>query len=254
MNYVILTGATSGIGLALAGRLLDTGTLLIQGPEDSPPAYLLSRRNVHYVQSDFGALSDVHDLAAQALEIGRPDILINNAAIPGPPQFEKSRDGVELTFQVNYLAGALLTDLLLPGMPASGRIVNTASATHYSASLDLDDLDFRRERYSPVAAYSRSKLAIVAASQSLASRIPQRVLSVHPGVISTTLLHAMFGAGGDSVDHGAATLEAAMFSDAPSGAYLDELTPAGPNPIAVDTQFQERLRDVTSDLLGREIR
>ena len=139
-------------------------------------------------------------------------------------------------------------------MPDGARIVNTASATHYSAVLDLDDLDFEREPYSAVAAYSRSKLAIVTASRSLATRIPQTVVSVHPGVISTELLHAMFGSGGDSIEHGAVNLGAAMHADVPSGTYLDESSPATPNPIADDPGLQDRLHSLTSRLVGRQLR
>jgi NAD(P)-dependent dehydrogenase (short-subunit alcohol dehydrogenase family) len=254
MTFIVLTGATSGIGLALARRLSTTDILVLQGPEEHRPKGLDDAHRAHYLAADFTDLSNVRALASNILDLGVPDVLVNNAGIPGPSTFTRSSEGVERTFQVNYLAGALLTDLLLDEMTESARIVNTASATHYSGSLLLDDLDFAEQRYSAIAAYARSKLAVVTATRSLAQRIPQLVLSVHPGVISTNLLHAMFGSGGSSVEDGATNLLSAISAEVPTGTYLDETTPAYPNPAADDPTLQERLRSVTSQLVDRQIR
>jgi len=260
MRTVVLTGATSGIGLAAAALLAEPSThLILHGtrPAATVEAALGSLRErageFHYLSADFGDLASVRALAGAIEQFVPIDVLINNAGIPGPPEQRQSAQGVELTFQVNYLGGALLTDLLLPGMPAGGRIVNTASATHYSARLDLDDLDYMHHRYSAYDAYARSKLAVVTASRSFAQRIPQSMISVHPGVIATKLLRSMFGSGGASPDRGGANLVAAVDADVPSGTYLDERMPASPNPLADDPRFQARLREVTSTLLGREL-
>jgi NAD(P)-dependent dehydrogenase (short-subunit alcohol dehydrogenase family) len=99
--------------------------------------------------------------------------------------------------------------------------------------LALDDLNFTHRAYSPVAAYAQSKLAIVIYSCWLAGIISQRVVSIHPGVISTGLLHAMFGEGGDPVAYGGANLVAAVTAEVPTGTYLDERRPGPPNPVAV---------------------
>ncbi len=261
MRTVVLTGATSGIGLAAAAMLADPDTHVIaHGPR---PAAAVEAAlgsvperagEFHYLSADFGDLDSVSALAGAIRQLGPVDVLINNAGIAGSRAQRQSRQGVELTFQVNYLAGVLLTELLLPEMPADARIVNTASGTHYSARLDLDDLDYARHPYDEYDAYARSKLAVVTATRSLARRIPQSVVSVHPGVISTNLLHAMFGSGGASPERGGANLVAAVDADVPSGTYLDERIPASPNPLADDPRFQARLYEVTSTLLGRELR
>lgn len=260
MRTIVLTGATSGIGLAAAHRLADpTIRLIAQGPESEADAETVLRPlreragELRYVSADFTDLAAVQALATAIEALAPVDVLINNAAIAGPRRYTESAQGVELTFHINYLAGSLLTDLLLPVMPQTARIVNTASATHYSAQLQLDDLEYAQHRYSSVDAYSRSKLAIVTASRSLARRISQTVVSIHPGVISTALLHAMFGSGGAGVDSGGANLVAAIDTDVPSGSYLDERSPAKPNPIADDPQFQQRLHEVTSNLLGLQL-
>jgi NAD(P)-dependent dehydrogenase (short-subunit alcohol dehydrogenase family) len=167
--------------------------------------------------------------------------VINNAGIPGPPQRSESPDGHELTFQVNVLAGALLTERLLGAIPARGRVVNVGSATHYSATLDPDDPELRRARYSSVSAYANSKLAITTYSAWLADRVAPDVVSVHPGVISTGLLHAMFGAGGAPLGDAAQVLLDLAARPLTAGAYYDQHHVATPNPQALEPATQDRL-------------
>jgi NAD(P)-dependent dehydrogenase (short-subunit alcohol dehydrogenase family) len=260
----VLTGATSGIGLAAAARLARRpGVLVLQGPE--PPDAVAARLDavraaaapgteVHYVAADFDRPDAVAHLADRVRQVaGGVDVLVNNAGIPGAPRCTPGPWGVERTFGVNYLAGALLTDLLLPDVPDSGRVVNVASATHTSATLDLDDLTFARHPYDPVDAYAQSKLAIVTHTARLAGRVRPRVLSIHPGVISTGLLHAMFGSGGADVERGADNLAAATTATAASGSYLAERSVGRPNVLALTPAVQEALHRTTVRLLGRAI-
>ncbi|MFL1375985.1 MULTISPECIES: hypothetical protein [unclassified Nocardiopsis] len=104
-----------------------------------------------------------------------------------------------------------------------------------------------------MAAYARSELAIVAHTARPAGRVPQTVPSIHPGVISTGLLHAMFGAMGAGADRGGADLVAVTTVDGPSGSYLDERVVGRPNPVALDPAFQEGLHRATVRLLGRAV-
>ena len=228
---VVLTGGSSGIGLATARQLEGrVGRLIVHGLDGDT------------VRGDYRELASVAGTAERIAELtDRVDVLINNAGIPGPPRRTVTADGHEVTLQVNLLAGALLTDLLLPLIPETGRVVNVASATHYSASLDLDDLELERGSYSPVRAYAHSKLALVTYSTWLAGELAQDVVSVHPGVIGTGLLHAMFGPGGAPVERAASVLVDLAGRELESGAYYDEHEPAAPNPDALDRGSQERL-------------
>jgi NAD(P)-dependent dehydrogenase (short-subunit alcohol dehydrogenase family) len=258
---VVLTGATSGIGLAAATRLAGTvPRLVLQGPEpehavaDRLDALRGRRAGIAYAQADFRRLDDVRSVAARIGELaGTLDVLINNAGIPGARQRTLSSDGIEATLQVNYLALVLLTEALLPRIPRGGRIVNVSSATHQGVSLALDDLGLERTDYSDVRAYAQSKLAIVTYSRWLARDLEDRgidVVSLSPGVISTGLLHAMFAAGGAPTERGAQNVIEAARGDLRSGDYVDDGVVVPPSADARDEQVQARLRAATTDLLG----
>jgi NAD(P)-dependent dehydrogenase (short-subunit alcohol dehydrogenase family) len=239
---VVLTGASSGIGLATAGVLGErAGRVIVHGL--FPETAAVDDRD--RVSGDFRRLASVGDVAQRIGALtDRVDVLINNAGIPGPPQRSLTSDGHEVTFQVNLLAGALLTDLLTPLLVRGGRVINVASQTHYNASFDPEDPEATAGSYSPVRAYAHSKLAVVMHSISLARRLRPDgvdVVSVHPGVISTGLLHAMFGAGGASTATAASVLLDLAERELETAAYYDGHEPAAPNRQALGRRTQEQL-------------
>jgi NAD(P)-dependent dehydrogenase (short-subunit alcohol dehydrogenase family) len=257
---VVLTGATSGIGAAAAEVFATrVDTLVLHGPEpEAAVAEQLGRlrrgrARVHYVPADFDRLAAVVELADRIAELApHVDVLVNNAGRPGPPRRRLSADGHETTLQTNYLAAVLLTDRLLP-LLVPGRVVHVASATHHMAELDPADLDLARGAYSDVAAYARSKLAMIGHALWLAEHLRgtgTEVVSISPGVISTSLLHAMFDVGGAPTEHGARNVvEAALSPEVVSGQYLDDGRPATPSALARDRGFQRALHDATEAVL-----
>src|SRR4051812_49441523 len=110
-SVVVLTGGSSGIGLAAAKLLARRARLLVvHGVGPVPPE--LPDAAV-YLDADFRRFTAVTELAERIAEVtDRVDVLINNAGIPGPPRRSETPDGHEVTFQVNVLAGALLTERL----------------------------------------------------------------------------------------------------------------------------------------------
>jgi NAD(P)-dependent dehydrogenase (short-subunit alcohol dehydrogenase family) len=260
----LLTGATHGIGAATARRLARfVDVLFLHGiePEAAVAGMLRDLRGASpgteliYVRADFDRLAELDGLVDAVARHGTGlDLLVNNAGRPGSPRRTLSADGHEATFQTNYLALVALTSALLGALAAAdrARIVNVASRTHLSASLALDDLELERE-YSPVAAYAHSKLAIVTYTCWLARQLessPVEAASLHPGVISTELLHAMFGSGGAPAEVGARNIVSLVQRPVGvNGAYFDEDRPAEPNPDALVIENQERLVAATTLML-----
>jgi NAD(P)-dependent dehydrogenase (short-subunit alcohol dehydrogenase family) len=261
----LITGATHGIGAATARRLAPAvEVLFVHGlePRGAVAGMLDDLRaaspgtELVYLQADFDRLAELGGLVDAVARHGAGlELLVNNAGRPGPARRTLSADGHEATFQTNYLALVALTSALLRTLASAdhARIVNVASRTHLSATLELDDLELERG-YNPVAAYARSKLAIVTYTCWLARRLetsPVEAASLHPGVISTELLHAMFGTGGAPADVGARNVVALVRrSGGVNGQYFDEDRRADPNPEALVIDNQERLLAATTRMLG----
>src|SRR6266550_2444336 len=166
---VLVTGSTDGVGRLVARRLADQGArVLIHGRDRTRSEQLLNkiraadRGSAVFLPADFSSLGEVRRLAdIVRQECDRLDILINNAGIGSggsAGKRETSQDGHELRFAVNYLAGFLLTRVLLAlvmlGKPA--RIVNVSSLGQHP--IDFDDVMLTRG-YSGSRAYAQSKLA-----------------------------------------------------------------------------------------------
>ncbi|WP_106814798.1 SDR family NAD(P)-dependent oxidoreductase [Microbacterium timonense] len=255
---VVLTGATSGIGLATARHLADTAEhLILQGPEPRSrvDAALGAIRDsgdaeVTYVECDFTSLSAVARAADAIMQLRLVDDLVNNAGVPGAPSRRTTPDGHERTLQVNYLAMVLLTERLRSGLRRGARVVNVASATHAMARLDLADIELV-DGYSAVRAYARSKLAIVMYTRWMARRDGSgaTAVSIQPGVIDTELLGAMFGSIGGSVEIGARSVLTALSAPARGGEYFDEGRLMAPSAEARDDGLGDELMQWTFSAL-----
>ncbi len=213
----VVTGATSGIGLATATELARRGarvTIVGRSVERTSPVAEAIRREsrnegVEFLAADLSVLSQVRRLAAEVLERHtRIDVLVNNAGVMLARRRETA-DGLEMTLAVNHLAPFLLTNLLLERLKASApaRIVTTASGAHRDAkAFPFDDpqaeggwytssegasvlytllLPWRHPGFQR---YAQTKLANILFTRELAARLAGTGVTantLHPGLVKT---------------------------------------------------------------------
>jgi retinol dehydrogenase 12 len=196
----VVTGATSGIGLALAGILAGVGARVICVGRDEKKCALAcaaisastGNPEVHGRVADLSSLAEVRALAADIrAEEATVDVLVNNAGTFTLSRRE-SVDGNELQLAVNWLGGFVLTGLLMPSLLATpgARVVTVSSGSHFSGRMHWEDVQLRRG-YRGLRAYDRSKLATVLFSYELARRLgpgsPVSTYAVDPGLVRTDI-------------------------------------------------------------------
>ena len=161
----LVTGSTDGVGRLVARKLGQAGArVLVHGRDAERGARVVAEIEASggaatFLAADLSSPEEVRRLAgAVQATVGRLEILINNAGIGTAGPRQTSAEGFELRFTVNYLAGFLLTLLLLPLIKnsAPARIVNVSSAGQQP--IDFDDVMLTRG-YSGARAYCQSKLA-----------------------------------------------------------------------------------------------
>ncbi len=199
---VLVTGATSGLGLRSAEALAGKGAcVLLAGRNPVKLATALEKvRRVASGAAPEGVPLDLTDLGsvrAAAEEVGdrdeRLDVLMNNAGVMAVPK-GVTTDGFESQLGTNHLGHFALTARLLPLLlraPAP-RVVTTSSVAHRTGRMRWDDLQWDRARYSRWGAYGQSKLANLLFAFELdrrAGRAGAALCSVaaHPGYAATHL-------------------------------------------------------------------
>jgi NAD(P)-dependent dehydrogenase (short-subunit alcohol dehydrogenase family) len=268
-DTVLVTGATDGLGRAVAERLAAGGaTVLLHGRD--PERLAAAERAIRAAtgstrlrthRADLASLDEVRALADEvAASTERLDLLVNNAGIgsgrPDGTTRQESRDGHELRFAVNFLAGALLTLRLLPLLRRStpARVVNVASLGQ--SPIDFGDVMLQR-RYSGTRAYGQSKLAQIIFGFELADRLTGTgvtVNSLHPGTyMPTKMVLEQVGRSVDTLETGVdATVRLALAPELEgvSGRFYDRTREARADGQAYDSQARRRLWDLTLALTG----
>lgn len=198
MKTILVTGATSGIGLEASVQLATQGHRVVMVGRDEQKTLRgvdeVKRRassgSVEFLLCDFAVQASVRALAAAyRAKYDRLDVLVNNA---GAVFLERgvTEDGLENTFALNHLGYFLLTNLLLDLLvkSAPARIVVVASGSHYKGTMDLENLGYEKGGFTAMGAYERSKLANVMMTRSLARRLEGKGVTanaLHPGTVAT---------------------------------------------------------------------
>lgn len=201
---VVVTGASDGIGLRLAGRLAAAGAqvvLPVRSPAKGEAAIAAIRgrtpaADVTLRELDLASLGSVAALADALLAEGTPiHALIDNAGVMTPPDRRTTADGLELQLGTNHVGHFALVTRLLPLLRAGrARVVSQISVAARSGRMNWDDLQWERS-YHGMRAYGQSKVAMGLFALELQRRSEAHgwgITSVlaHPGVAPTGLLSA----------------------------------------------------------------
>ena len=262
---VLVTGASSGIGIETARALLSTGAGVVLAVRDLEKGHKVleelkastGNARVSLLKLDLSSLESVRAAAAE-FSSGHDalHILINNAGIMATPQSYTLED-FESQFGTNHLGHFLLTNLLLPALrnARGARVVALSSTAHLRSDIHWDDINFRSRDYDKWEAYGQSKTANALFAVGLTQKYSSEGIfanAVHPGGIMTGLqkelpeeeMRAMGWLNADgkplelfkSVEQGASTSTwAAVDSklEGVGGLYLEDCAQAAPFDPAV---------------------
>ena len=272
----VVTGATSGLGLATARALAGAGARVVLAVRDvdrgtAVAAELPGQTEVRWL--DLADLESVRNFAGEWS--GPLDVLINNAGIMMVPA-GVTVDGFEQQFGTNHLGHFALTNLLLPHV--TDRVVTVASSAHRAGAIVLDDLNWQRRPYNPERAYGQSKLANLVFTLELQRRLAEagsrvRAVAAHPGWSATNLQGRTGNAvkngfmevgnrlWGTSAEEGARPILFAATADIPGGSYAGpgaafgmRGAPAlvGRTAAASDPEMARRLWTASAELTGTD--
>lgn len=267
---ILITGSSSGIGLASAQLLAAQGHrlwLLNRNPEKSAAAVqaILAKTpaaQLSEVQLDLNKLASVTSAAKKLNELGHIDVLINNAGGLTDKRY-LTVDGLEQQFQQNHLGHFALTTALMPLLLTSkATVINVSSEAHRAGRINFNDLQGEKS-YSSFARYAEVKLMNILFTKALHQRFHQQGLNafaLHPGVVNTRFGE---GLGANkwmwklmspfliSPEKGAATT-VFLATESPtdqSGNYFKNKKPSNPSSAALNQATANRLWEVSEQIL-----
>lgn len=280
----VLTGATSGIGLAAARLLVECGVFLIgvgRSAERCVQAENLLRSvyphaRVHYMVADLSEQAQIRRLAAGIQtylaehQFNSLNGLINCA---GTFTFWKklTPEGFEMQWAVNHLAHFLLTHELLSFLQAApaGRVVTVSSGSHYHTRLRWDDIQLKRA-YFCLLAYQQTKLCNVLFTAELNRQLGNqyflRAFAADPGLVNTEMglkgnpalvrwiwsIRRRSGVSAEQSARGVVYLATEPSIQNSSAIYWRDGHPKDPNPYALDEEAAKRLWKLSEQMCGIE--
>ena len=198
-RLVVITGATSGIGYAVARKYASRGADLLCVNRNREKSEALRNEierefgvKCDYRLADLSILSDIRRVAGEIAALDRPiDVMIHNAGVYMTKR-ELTTDGLEKVFVVQYLASFIMNCLLIGKFKSQnrGRIIMVNSEGHRFAAwgLHLDDLNWDRRRYTGLGSYGSAKLAQLLSMLVFAEHFNGTGVTInamHPGAVKT---------------------------------------------------------------------
>lgn len=262
-RVVFVTGSTGGLGREVALALAAAGDhVILHGRNEERAKAVLEaiesdgNGSARFYRADLASLADTRQLAESILaDYDRLDVLVNNAGVFLPDQAERivTDDGYELHFQVNYLSGYLLADLLMPLLEASApaRIINVASGQR---PIDFDDLQIENG-YTGMDAYFRSKNAQIMMAFAMADDLAGRGITInamHPSSLMNTdmVIEAGFEPR-SSVETGRDAVIQLINDDVGTGKFFNVFEESDVIDEAYVEADQERLMKISAELVSK---
>lgn len=198
-KLLVISGTTSGIGTSTAMKYASMGAdlLCINRNEEKSiklKAELESKYNIKcdYLIADLGKLSDIHEVADKLSAMERPiDVVIHNAGLTLSKQ-QLTDEGLDLVFTVQYMASFIINYKLMEKLKSqvSSRIIMNNSEGHRFApwGIRLDDLHWKKRRYSGLKAYGSAKLAQLLSMHIFKEKFEGSnvtINSMHPGAVKS---------------------------------------------------------------------
>lgn len=271
----MVTGATSGIGLATAHNLAQKGaTVIVAGRSSEKSKAIVNsvkqktgNASVDYLLADLSVQAEIKQLASEFVNrYSRLDVLVNNAGAIFLKR-KLSADGIEMTLATNYLSYFMITNLLLDVIKnsAPARIVNVSSDMQKKAPFNFDDLEMRN-KYSSFGAYGQSKLAIIIFSYELARRLEGTgvtVNAVHPGWAASNIgknngwlgnllvpALKLFAPSPEKAARTSIHVASSPDVEGVTGKYFARNKPVESAPVSYDAQVARHLWDISEKMTG----
>lgn len=266
----IVTGASAGLGKAIAAGLARLGAIVVLACRDQARGEAARAEiqaatgspTVELLLVDLASLRSVRDAAAEFKQrYRRLNLLVNNAAV-----FKSRRivtpDGLETMFATNHLGPFLLTNLLLDELRAgaASRVVNVTAPS--TTRLVFDDLQ-GEQIFRTIDAFGASKMCNLLFTYELARRLDRSGVAanaVHPGLVRSGLmreapaaarwLFGLFSAAPERAAMGPLYVATSRELAGVSGAFFKGRRKIRSSAYARDPQVQRRLWDVSAQLSG----